>query len=536
MTRESSALRELTLPSAFARWVRDTPERVALVDGDQRISFRDLDERSDRLATALVTRGIGQGDVIACQLPNVWEYACLLLAASKIGAVISPQHIISRASEIEYCLGFGGAKAFFYIPSYATFDYRAMLGNVRDRIPSLRLVVTARGAATEGETAFEALLAGSAIDLGKRRPKPEDLFVLSFTSGTSGKPKGVLHTHNGPLSNAALTGELLEVGPEEVILCASSFSFAYGTYTIMLAFARGATQVLLDSFAPGPFFDLVERERVSFVFGVPAIALALVNHPRAASTDLTALSKFMISGATHPPALVYRMRDLFGCTPIILWGMTETYRGTVTRLDDPMETIATTVGGCRPGWEMVALDDAGRILPPGEPGGLCVRGPMLFKEYLKSPEVMAESFTPDGWFKTGDQAAVDERGYVKITGRIKDLIRRGGVSISPREIEDILYAHPKIRDCALVAMPDDRLGERPCLFAVLQPGADLSLDELRQFLDAKGIAKYKWPERLEFIDELPLNAARKVRKNLLRDRIAAKLAEESGATGGRIWG
>lgn len=528
MTPQSSALRGLTLPSAFARWVRDTPDRVALVDGDQRITFRELDQRSDRLATALVARGIERGDVIACQLPNVWEYACLLLAAAKIGAIISPQHIISRASEIEYCLGFGEAKAFFYIPSYADFDYRAMFGSVRDRLPSLRLVVTARGAAAAGETEFEALLARpAAIDLEKRRPKPEDPFVLSFTSGTSGKPKGVLHTHDGPVSNAVATGDLLRVGPDEVILCASSFSFAYGTFTIMVAFARGATQVLLDSFAPGPFFDLVERERVSFVFGVPAIALALVNHPRAASIDFSALSKFMISGATHPPPLIYRMRDLFGCTPITLWGMTETYRGTVTRLDDPMETIATTVGGCRPGWEMVALDDAGRILPPGEPGELCVRGSMLFREYLKSPEVMAESFTSDGWFKTGDLAAVDERGYVRITGRIKDLIRRGGVSISPREIEDIFYAHPKVRDCALVAMPDDRLGERPCLFAVLQPGADLSLDELRQFLDAKGIAKYKWPERLEFIDELPLNAARKVRKNLLRDRIAARLAEEA---------
>jgi len=403
-----------------------------------------------------------------------------------------------------------------------------MFGSVRGRLPSLRLVVTVRGAADAGETEFEALLAGpAATDLEKRRPKPEDLFVLSFTSGTSGKPKGVLHSHDGPVSNAVATGELLGVGPHEVILCASSFSFAYGTFTVMVAFARGATQVLLDSFAPGPFFDLVERERVSFVFGVPAIALALVNHPRAAGTDWRSLAKFMLSGSTHPPPLVYRMRELFGCTPITLWGMTETYRGTVTRLDDPMETIATTVGCCRPGWEMAALDENGRILPPGEPGELAVRGPLLFREYLNSPEVMAESFTAEGWFKTGDLAAVDERGYVRITGRIKDLIRRGGVSISPREIEDILYAHPKIRDCALVAMPDDRLGERPCLFAVLHPGVDLSLDELRQFLDAKGIAKYKWPERLELIDELPLNAARKVRKNLLRDRVAAKLLEEA---------
>jgi len=528
MTAQFSTLRGLTLPSAFARWVTDTPERVALVDGDQRITFRELHRRSDRLAAALCARGIEGGDVIACQLPNIWEYACLLLAAGKIGAVISPQHIISRASEIEYCLGFGEAKAFFYIPSYADFDFRGMFGSVRGRLPSLRLVVTVRGAADAGETEFEALLAGpAATDLEKRRPKPEDLFVLSFTSGTSGKPKGVLHSHDGPVSNAVATGELLGVGPHEVILCASSFSFAYGTFTVMVAFARGATQVLLDSFAPGPFFDLVERERASFVFGVPAIALALVNHPRAAGTDWRSLAKFMLSGSTHPPPLVYRMRELFGCTPITLWGMTETYRGTVTRLDDPMETIATTVGCCRPGWEMAALDENGRILPPGEPGELAVRGPLLFREYLNSPEVMAESFTAEGWFKTGDLAAVDERGYVRITGRIKDLIRRGGVSISPREIEDILYAHPKIRDCALVAMPDDRLGERPCLFAVLHPGVDLSLDELRQFLDAKGIAKYKWPERLELIDELPLNAARKVRKNLLRDRVAAKLLEEA---------
>lgn len=530
MPETASLLRGLTFPAAFDRWVSATPDRVALVDGERRITFRELDQLSDRLAGAMAARGVTKGDVVACQLPNIWEYVCLLLATTKLGAIVSPQHMISRASEIEYSLGFADARAFFYIPSYANFDFQAMVASLRDRLPALRLVATVRGGAAAGETEFAALLAGApAQDLAARRPRPQDRFVLSFTSGTSGKPKGVLHTHDGPMSNAALTGEQLEVTPDEVILCASSFSFAYGTYTVMVAFARGARQVLLESFAPLPFFELAERERVSFVFGVPAIGLALVNHPRAATTDLRSLEKFMISGATHPPALVYRMRELFGCTPIILWGMTETYRGTVTRLDDSLETIAASVGGYRPGWEMVVLDERGRILPPGEPGELAVKGPFLFQEYLKNPVALAESLTPDGWFKTGDQALIDERRYVRLTGRIKDLIRRGGVWISPKEIEDILYTHPKVRDCALVAMPDERLGERSCLFAVLQPGVELALDEVRRFLDGKGIAKYKWPERLEFIAELPVNAARKVRKNVLREQIAARLREETAA-------
>jgi acyl-CoA synthetase (AMP-forming)/AMP-acid ligase II len=525
---EPALLRGLTLSSAFARWATEAPERIALVDGDRRLTFLELDELSDRLASSLVAGGIAKGDVVACQLPNVWEYVCLLLAATKVGAIISPQHIISRASEIEYCLGFADAKAFFYIPRYADFDFQAMVTGLRSRLPALRLVATVRGAPAAGESEFAALLAGApGIELAARRPTPRDHFVLSFTSGTSGKPKGVLHAHDGPMSNAALTGELLQVGPDEVILCASSFSFAYGTYTIMVAFASGARQVLLDSFAPAPFFRLVERERVSFAFGVPAIGLALLNHPQAATTDFGSLRKFMISGATHPPTLIHRMRELMGCTPIILWGMTETYRGTVTRLDDSLETILSTVGGARPGWETAILDDQARILPTGQPGELAVRGPFLFQGYLRNPEAMADSFTPDGWFRTGDQAVIDERGYVRLTGRIKDLIRRGGVWISPKEIEDILYTHPKLRDCALVAMPDERLGERPCLFVVPQPGAELSLDEVRQFLDARGIAKYKWPERLELIAELPLNAARKVRKNLLREQIAARLADEA---------
>ena len=294
----------------------------------------------------------------------------------------------------------------------------------------------------------------------------------------------------------------------------------------MIGLVAGAKQVLMETFDPDSFFELVEREKVSHVFGVPAIATMLVHHPRAESTDFDSLRQFMLAGAPHPPALVYSLHERFDCTPVMLWGMTETYRGTVTRLDDDLETIANTVGSYHPGWEMKIIGPDGSELERGEPGELVIRGPWLFREYIRSPEVMEESFEEDGFFKTGDEAVIDQEDRVRITGRIKDLIKRGGVPIAPKEIEDIVYTHPGVRDCALVAMPDERLGERACLFVVRETGSRPTLDEVRELLAAKKVAKYKWPERLEWIDEFPLNAARKVRKNVLRDRITAKLASE----------
>ena len=191
-----------------------------------------------------------------------------------------------------------------------------------------------------------------------------------------------------------------------------------------------------------------------------------------------------------------------------------------------METIANTVGSFQPGWEMKVTGPDGSELERGQPGELVIRGPWLFREYIRNPEVMEESFTDDGFFKTGDEAVIDEQDRVRITGRIKDLIKRGGVPIAPKEIEDLAYSHPGIRDCALVAMPDERLEERCCLFVVQETGSRPTLDEILLLLARKGVAKYKWPERLELIDELPLNAARKVRKNVLRDLIAARLTSE----------
>ena len=219
------------------------------------------------------------------------------------------------------------------------------------------------------------------------RPDPNDLLILTFTSGTSGTPKGVVHPHDGPVSNSLNLTELLEMGPEDTLLSPSAYSFAYGTYTIMIGIVAGAKQALMETFEPQGFFELVERENVSHVFGVPAIATMLVNHPQAESTDFGSLRQFMLAGAPHPPALVHKMHDLFDCTPVMLWGMTETYRGTVTRLDDDLEVIANTVGSFHPGWEMKIIGPDESELERGQLGELVIRGPWLFREYIKNPRI-----------------------------------------------------------------------------------------------------------------------------------------------------
>ena len=383
------ALHGLTLPGELDRWARDSPDRTAIVDGSQRLSFARLDQISDQLAAALVQQGITKGDVVSCQLPNIWEYVCLFLATSKVGAIFNAQNTVSRAHEVKYALGFAESKAFFYVPESGGFDYRNMLDQIQGELPGLALRVTVRGEAGPGEASFESLLDTEADpSLRALRPDPDDLLILTFTSGTSGTPKGVVHPHDGPVSNSVNLTHLLEMGPEDTLLSASSYSFAYGTYTIMIGLVAGARQVLMETFDADGFFELLEREKVSHVFGVPAIATMLVNHPRVESTDFGSLRQFMLAGAPHPPALVYKLHEHFDCTPVMLWGMTETYRGTVTRLDDDLETIANTVGSYHPGWEMKIIGPDGSELERGEAGELVIRGPWLFREYIRSPGVM----------------------------------------------------------------------------------------------------------------------------------------------------
>ena len=279
MNDSFKALHSLTLPGELDRWVRNSPDRTAIVDGIQRLSFARLDQLSDQLATALVQRGIKKGDVVSCQLPNIWEYVCLFLATSKVGAIFNSQHTASRAHEIKYALRFAQSRAFFYVPELGGFDYRHMLDQIREELPDLALTVAVRGEAGPGEASFESLL-DTDVDVNLRdfRPDPDDLLILTFTSGTSGTPKGVVHPHDGPVSNSLNLTQLLEIGSSDVLLSASAYSFAYGAWTIMIGIVAGAKQVLMETFEPQGFFELVEREKVSHIFGVPAIATMLCAH------------------------------------------------------------------------------------------------------------------------------------------------------------------------------------------------------------------------------------------------------------------
>jgi non-ribosomal peptide synthetase component E (peptide arylation enzyme) len=285
----------------------------------------------------------------------------------------------------------------------------------------------------------------------------------------------------------------------------------------------------LEAPSPQAFLETAARGRATVAIGAPAHVADLLATPGLAGADLSSLRLFGLSGSVCPPALARTLRETIGCTPFMLWGMTETAAGIYTRPDDPPEVIEQTVGRASRGCAVAVLDEAGRSASPGAAGELALRSPFAFEGYVNNPGATAESFTPDGWFRTGDLASVDAAGNVRILGRRTEQLNRGGVKFNPADVEDVLVRHPRVQMAALVGMPDARLGERNCCFVVPRPGPAPTLGDLAAFLADAGVAKFKWPERLEVVEALPLTPTGKVQRPILRNRIREQLDAEAAA-------
>ncbi len=508
--------RDDTLTGWLAKAVAARPDAPAIVQGDRAISYTELAESVDRLARALAGAGIRKGDVVAVQLPNIAEFLIAYLAIARLGGVLMTIHMPYRAAEIETLVTHAKARAIICLTEAKDWKPAETIAGMRAKLPSLRQVI-ALGAPVAGALSLGDMLAS---DIDEELPEPpvaSDPFLMMFTSGTTAAPKCVVHPSHTMLSNARVGAPEHTIGPDDRVVSAAPFSHLFGLYSFHVAMAVGATNVLLPVFTPPDLAATIEAGKPTGLWTAPAHMAAMKGMGLFDKHDLSSLKMMIMSGSACPADLVRWVAGaLPNCAVTQLWGMTETQGALYTRPGDDLEIAATTAGPPSPGTEVRVVDPDGKEVPAGEEGELQVRGCLLFPGYYKNDAANADGFTEDGWFKSGDLAIRDAAGNIAITGRIKDVINRGGVKFNPRDIEDLLDGHPKVGQSAIVPMPDPVLGERACAFVTLAPGAEATtLEELCDYLLERKIAKNKLPERLVVVDEMPLTPTRKIIKGKL---------------------
>jgi len=507
-----------------------------------RFTYGDIAQQVERLAYGLRHHGIGRGDLVVLQLPNWTPFLTFHLALTAIGAVTVNIPIVYREHELTRIFDLTEAKALVLPMSFRGHDYKAMGAALQRDNASLEQVFLVGGdVATEapGLVGYESLMRHSwesqtgDTPLSTLKPGLNDMTALGFTSGTTGDLKGAIFDTEVLIATNKGLMDRYNLNEGDRVFSCSPLGHAVGfTHALRMTFTIGGSITLLEYWDPARAIEVVHKERCTYVAAATPFLIDMVAHPALkACSGLPAMRVFLCGGASVPEQLV---RDAQVALPETftspLWGMTECGGVTTCPLDAPEEKLYTTDGLPCGGMELKVVDPDGHALPPGADGELMARGPMVTRGYYRQPELTAESYLQDGFFRTGDQARMDSDGYVKITGRIKDLIIRGGVNISPVEIENVIFSHPRVANVAVVGMPDPRLGERSCAFVVAKDGQSLDLAELQTWMARVGVAKPKWPERVELVEELPTTPSGKVQKFRLREIIAGRVG--AGETSG----
>lgn len=497
-----------TLWSLVEKRAAEAPDAPALLIGDTRIGNAAFRDTALRIAGALRAKGIGKGDIVAVQLPNVPEYLLAYAALCALGATMQTVHMPYRRAELKMLLGHSKARAFLGLAQFKDVQPVAEVEGLRADLPALRHVLHD----------FAALKAHAPLPAAEPCT-PDDRFLLLYTSGTTDNPKGVPLPYRGFLENARRSVPELQVGPSDVLVSAAPLTHLYGLFVYHLGLQAGAAMSLLPAFTPPDLAATVEKHRVTGVFAGPAHFKPMLDAGLLDKHDFSSVKFICLSGSAVPPVLA---KDVEAKLPrgrtIQLWGMSELQAGSYCRPTDPDAVRHETAGGPSPGTELRVVDDEDRVLPTGQEGRLQVKALSLFGGYLDNPHATQAAFTPDGWFDTGDTARLTPEGALQLTGRVKEIINRGGVKYSPIDIEAVLDRVPGVARTAVVPYPDPVLGEKACVF--VQAAADASpptLAQLTQALEAAGIAKFKWPERLERIDALPLTPTQKIMRGRLRD-------------------
>ena len=528
----------------FEGFVRERPSALAVLDDrGRRLSREELWREAGRLGAELAERGIGAGDVVLIFMPNRSEGLVAMLAALRRGAIPANLPIRTDEDTLRYAAELCGARALVTVERHVRTETGELaVAAVRQcsRPPAVALV-TGDGTRTwvaptpSAETGADTIGRGGGADSAPPPPPPINaLDHLMFTSSTTGRPKAVMHTNDTLAALNVTFAERFGLGPDSPIFMPSPLGHSVGAiHGARLAFHTGAPLILQDRWDPERALATVAAHQCRFTAAATPFLKDLVDASWPVDVPepkLSSLSWFLCGGAQVPPSLMERAATEFPNTRVtVLWGMTEGGLTTCTA-DSPREKRLATAGIGLPGLELRTIDDRGERTPPGVEGELAMRGPGVFVGYYAQDSLYESLLTPDGFFRTGDLACIDEDGYVRITGRVKDLIIRGGVNISPVPVEDAIAAFPGVRAVAVVGYPDERLGERICAVVEMSGEAPPGVDALAGFLRERGLPKHLWPELVRAVGELPRTAAGKIRKNEVRDRIVA--AEPAGAAHG----
>ena len=527
--RQQGLWGDASLADYWQQTARAMPDKIAVVDNHgASYTYSALDHAASCLANWMLAKGIESGDRIAFQLPGWCEFTVIYLACLKIGAVSVPLLPSWREAELVWVLNKCQAKMFFAPTLFKQTRPVDLILPLQNQLPQLQQIVGVdKLAPATSSLSLSQIIADNTSLTTAITTHGDELAAVLFTSGTEGLPKGVMLTHNNILASERAYCARLNLTWQDVFMMPAPLGHATGfLHGVTAPFLIGARSVLLDIFTPAACLALLEQQRCTCMLGATPFVYDLLNLLEKQPADLSAL-RFFLCGGTTIPKKVARECQQRGIKLLSVYGSTESSPHAVVNLDDPLSRFMHTDGYAAAGVEIKVVDNARKTLPPGCEGEEASRGPNVFMGYFDEPELTARALDEEGWYYSGDLCRMDEAGYIKITGRKKDIIVRGGENISSREVEDILLQHPKIHDACVVAMPDERLGERSCAYVVLKaPHHSLSLEDVVAFFSRKRVAKYKYPEHIVVIEKLPRTASGKIQKFLLRKDIMRRLTQD----------
>jgi cyclohexanecarboxylate-CoA ligase/acyl-CoA synthetase len=526
--RGSGAWKDLILTDLLDRHVRVRPNEIAIVDETSRITWAQLANRVNRIAAAFVDAGLKPGEFVGIQLPNRIEFVETYLAIQRAGLRALSMMSIYREKDVEYMLNKTKACAYVALDSHRKFSYVEMASNLIDKVPTLRHVIIIGETAT-GMHSYESFMRSEDVSSSAfrdLRPDPDSLSKVSFTSGTTGFPKGVAHTHNTDMVPPLLTAKALGLTHETPVWMPSPIchatGLAFGVYDSLLC---GAKLVLQDVWNPVRALEMISAERAVFTVSATPFIAEILEVDNLQDYDLTSFRYFASGGARIPTTLVERAKEEMDCYLLRVFGQAEAPLHTLNLPSHPWEKLLTRDGKAFDELKVRIVDPETRTyeMPAGEIGEYATWGPHVFLGYYDDPEASWDAKDADRWYYSADLCLKDEDAFVLYVDRIKDIVNRGGIKISALEVENILVKHPGVQTAAVVAVPDNRLGEKACAFVIVRPNHEVTLESLGEFLYSEGVTKQKWPEQLEIVTELPYTATGKVQKNMLRDSLEARV-------------
>lgn len=526
--RQEGWWQDRTLDDLLEDAVAQFPDKNALVayrvdrglDAPTKVmTYRELGDAVAKAAGAFRALGIGNGDVVGLMVPNWWEFVVSAYALARIGAVANPLMHIFRERELRFMLGFAETKAIIVPKVFRGHDFEKMLDGLKPELSKLEHIIVVDG---EGDRSFDKLIMNSdaaPVSAAQGTPvNPDEMAVLMYTSGTTGQPKGVMHSFNTLIACGKALGARLGHDADVVHFGSTPFGHMTGYAAVMVqALYHGNTIVFPDIWEPKAGVEIMVREGATHMAAATPFLADIVRLVSEGAAK-PGLKTFLCAGAPIPPVIIENARKLIGLNVSSCWGMTESLGGTLTEPERAADKSVSSDGRPVDGVDMLIADENLKPMPTGETGRLFFRGAQQFIGYYKKPEL--DERGSEGWFDTGDLAYMDSEGYIRIDGRTKDIIIRGGENVPVVEIESILYRHPRLSDAALVGYSDSRMGERACAFVVLKDSEGFDMDDLREWMGQSGAAKQYWPEAVEVIEAMPRTASGKIQKFVLRDQAA----------------